>query len=219
MKRAMQPTCSRDHTAFRHPRPADPRAVHAAELNALVRALGASMERGIASVIARFHGPVCAAASDACQGATVDFAGTEPMCGVHMRVCIKCGRDVCPGCYGSVPHMVQIFDTDARNPVWVCQRHIVPCSPVCLPSLGWENCYVCQRAVCMFHVMETALRDRTGNIGTCHECMRRCTACQRPLHREFGGVNPGSEAYQAGMCGGCYERACGERAWKQIKGE
>lgn len=219
MKRAMHPVCSREHGAFRHPRPADPRAAHAAELDALVRALSASMDRTIASVIARFHGSVCAAASDECQGPTVDFAGTELMCAIHIRVCIQCGRDVCPGCYGRVPHMMQILGGDARTPMWACQRHIVPCSPVCMPALGWNACSQCGRGMCMFHVMETALRDRTGNFGTCHECMRKCTACRRPLHRQCWRPDTESEAYRASMCGGCYERACGERALKQLKGE
>lgn len=210
--------CSRDPVTFEHVVPHDVHVAVRAIIDALIDALSESMDCDVALNIARFHGPVCSVASDACGGQVVRFDVFNMMCDVHMRRCIQCGIEACPACVADSPPMIHLSASGAPAFMWQCQRHIVPCSPVCVPDLGWETCYVCRRAVCMFHVMDTALRDRTGNIGTCHECMRKCTACRKPLHRQLG-VNPDSEAYQAGMCAGCYDRACGERAWKQIRGE
>lgn len=211
--------CSRDPVAHRHATPRDTHAVVREVIDALIDALSESMDYDIALSIARFHGPMCSAASDACAGHVVRFDGTNMMCDVHLRKCIQCGVEACPSCLEDAPPMIHLSASGAPAFMWICQRHIVPCSPVCVPDLGWETCTMCHRGACFFHIMEAALRDRTGNIGVCNECSRRCSACKMPLHRQTvrGGYDTESPSFKAGMCIGCYERACGEQAWAQFQ--
>lgn len=165
--------------------------------------------RDISSCLARLHGPVCPNASAECG----TIAGTcrkcdTPVCVLHLLWCGNCSAYFCIACAAGKNRMLRVrIDSNSPTMYWMCERHIVPCAPVCIPWLSdsyWNTCPSCQRGMCCAHGPGAPSYDwlGPGQPDVCHECVRRCVQCRCPLYRKW--IDPTSLAYRASMCDSCY---------------
>lgn len=197
---------------------------------ASVRTLAAALEsatsmgRDISLCLARFHGPVCSAAAPGCSvGVSLCIRCVEPVCVTHLRTCAVCKVYVCPTCSATRNPMLHVpLHSHSQSMVWMCQRHVVNCAPVCMPNVSDVTvhiCNYCRRGMCMVHLFGGAQgRLPAWQPRACHECLRRCVECHIQL-----AVRPvlfsDTDAYKAGVCATCWRHSGGEPQPKRSKAE
>lgn len=196
-----------------------------------VRELAAVLEsatplgRDISLCLASFHGAVCSSAADGCSmGVVACTSCHEPVCVVHLRTCGVCKVFICSTCAAGKHPMILAPRAPGTIPItWVCESHIVLCAPVCVMSaqyIGLDRCASCRRGVCTYHLFGGELRCQTSIWGwprICHECLRLCVECNKPLH-SVHWIDPKDPAFKASTCYSCYHGP-GASLWKRHKVE